>query len=579
MKLKSIRIKQFRSIEDSGEFAIESLYTILAGKNESGKSSVLKAIAKLSGSANPTFAADEKPSWIIAANWTPSVAYKFELSDAEKQEIQTTFQLLLNSVSISVSNTISREVNFEGVDFSNITIPDGQDSEAFKQQRKADFSLFILAKLPQIIFHPNFNQQLAGGFVATDFSDPVKMIMLNRLEKYLLTPPLTFNAIFSNPNPDERRQILHGVSQSLDGEFVETFKQNKNKLGLDIDGTKISICITDIDEITSYESSPLTIDKRSEGFQWYFNFFITLKAENATNGSILLLDEPGIHLHPKAQEEMLEFIKKQSQGYQIIFSSHSPYLIDINKIESIRIVEKITIPSSRPVKKATIVNEKIHKGTDTDALKPIIDAIGYSVPDINLDINKPLIICEGISDYYYVKALCKHKGINTDNFGITFASNADKTAILYTLYLGLGVKDIYIVLDADADGKKAYKELATKCGVAADRVIFVTGATVNERFEFAQTAAKGTIEDIFNQAYFLSSLRNSPHIQADRLNAINTSGKTNSEILKEYEGRHTTIKYALSKYIFEQITTGTQNAFASVADSLAAKLREIGSRS
>ena len=49
MKLKSFRVMNYRSIEDSGDVPVSD-YTALVGKNESGKTSCLRAIYKF----NPT---------------------------------------------------------------------------------------------------------------------------------------------------------------------------------------------------------------------------------------------------------------------------------------------------------------------------------------------------------------------------------------------------------------------------------------------------------------------------------------------------------------------------------------------
>ena len=44
MKLTKFRIKNYKSIIDSGDCYFSDKLTILAGKNESGKSSVLEAL-------------------------------------------------------------------------------------------------------------------------------------------------------------------------------------------------------------------------------------------------------------------------------------------------------------------------------------------------------------------------------------------------------------------------------------------------------------------------------------------------------------------------------------------------------
>ncbi len=48
---------------------------------------------------------------------------------------------------------------------------------------------------------------------------------------------------------------------------------------------------------------------------------------NASKGSIIyLIDEPELHLHPKAQEKLVDLLKKESKDKQIFISTHSPYI-------------------------------------------------------------------------------------------------------------------------------------------------------------------------------------------------------------------------------------------------------------
>ena len=54
MKLKSLKVQNYKCIEDSNEFSIESV-TCLVGKNESGKTALLQALYKL----NPDIGKDE----------------------------------------------------------------------------------------------------------------------------------------------------------------------------------------------------------------------------------------------------------------------------------------------------------------------------------------------------------------------------------------------------------------------------------------------------------------------------------------------------------------------------------------
>src|SRR5437870_12126790 len=59
MKLTSVQIQYFKSIKDSTEFTIEEKVTCLVGKNESGKTATLQAIAKANSADSQTAKFDE----------------------------------------------------------------------------------------------------------------------------------------------------------------------------------------------------------------------------------------------------------------------------------------------------------------------------------------------------------------------------------------------------------------------------------------------------------------------------------------------------------------------------------------
>jgi recombinational DNA repair ATPase RecF len=55
MRLSKARVQNYRSVDDSGYFDIESLKTILVGPNEAGKTALLQALQKLSPSDSARF--------------------------------------------------------------------------------------------------------------------------------------------------------------------------------------------------------------------------------------------------------------------------------------------------------------------------------------------------------------------------------------------------------------------------------------------------------------------------------------------------------------------------------------------
>ena len=72
------------------------------------------------------------------------------------------------------------------------------------------------------------------------------------------------------------------------------------------------------------------------------NLFIDILANDIKDTNVIfLLDEPGVYLHVNAQRELLRlFYDLCKNDNQVVYSTHSPYMIDSNNIINIRAIEK-----------------------------------------------------------------------------------------------------------------------------------------------------------------------------------------------------------------------------------------------
>jgi predicted ATP-dependent endonuclease of OLD family len=148
--------------------------------------------------------------------------------------------------------------------------------------------------------------------------------------------------------------------------------------------------------------------ERSAGFIWFFSFLIKFaQVKNAAQPTILLLDEPGLTLHGKAQGDLLRyFVEKLAPNHQIIYSTHSPFMVPPDKITSARIVEdlvSVASPSGRRTPIGTKVREDVFS-TDPDAVFPLQGALGYEITQ-TLFVGKHTLLVEGPSDILYLKAV------------------------------------------------------------------------------------------------------------------------------------------------------------------------------
>lgn len=97
------------------------------------------------------------------------------------------------------------------------------------------------------------------------------------------------------------------------------------------------LCVT-VRDVNSMAALPL--ENRSKGFRWFFSFWVWFEAIRKTEETpfILLLDEPGLHLHEDAQEDLLRFMEELSSRYQIIYTTHSPYMLKERDTRIIRLI-------------------------------------------------------------------------------------------------------------------------------------------------------------------------------------------------------------------------------------------------
>lgn len=134
-------------------------------------------------------------------------------------------------------------------------------------------------------------------------------------------------------------------------------------------------------------------DQRSKGFIWFFSFLVwfdAVQSRTSTNDSlILLLDEPGLNLHALAQADFLSYIRDLSAKHQIIYTTHSPFMVDSERLADVRVVED-------RLKEGTTVTGEL-AGSSSESLFPLQAALGYSVAQ-NLFIAKKNVLVEGPAD-------------------------------------------------------------------------------------------------------------------------------------------------------------------------------------
>jgi predicted ATP-dependent endonuclease of OLD family len=115
---------------------------------------------------------------------------------------------------------------------------------------------------------------------------------------------------------------------------------------------------------------------------------------------ILLLDEPGLGLHAAAQGDLLRFIDQRlAPDHQVIYTTHSPFLVNPTKIERARTVEDKDGEGTKISKEVLSVSR--------DTLFPLQASLGYHLAQ-TLFIGEDNLIVEGPSDFLYLEILSNY---------------------------------------------------------------------------------------------------------------------------------------------------------------------------
>jgi predicted ATP-dependent endonuclease of OLD family len=297
-------------------------------------------------------------------------------------------------------------------------------------------------------------------------------------------------SFFQQPSSRILKQKIENLNGELTLNFQDFWRQNVGKNNK----IKINFELSHYDHTNPEKSGKPYLEfwikdeqerlypkQRSRGVRWFLSFFLELKAtamDKNKQNKVLLIDEPGVSLHARAQEDVLAVFDDIKERIQIIYTTHSPHLIDVNKLYRILAVQRAI---EDDMKSETLVLSARTLNTATaDTLSPIYSTMGARLSQQEIIKSFNNVIVKDIATYYFLKAIVALTGFEKECYFLP-ASGADSILMMVNILIGWGLD--YIILNFGNQEERSVHETMmkdlfdNKIDLANEKMIFLEDFT------------------------------------------------------------------------------------------------------
>ena len=575
MTVNSISISNYRSISNLTlkiDKIGKSTCLILLGKNETGKSSILKAISLLNKESLANYEQDcNKKARKLKEDISVELDLKFESFESYKKmfgewgipeslQDKVVIKRVLYTVSIDVSNdkeyylTIYLESDkvFSDFLYSSLTglisdvsdVYDGGDvltesnvksivGDEYSLLKKSELEHHLEEKMltmieentPSSLFWEPSNDYLINESIDLDlFADDNNISKpLKNIFNIAKVEDVKDRVELIRDNIEEKSELKEVLAKSITEYINKVWPEHSINIFIEIENMMCSVMIEDKDD----PHPKYNMNQRSDGFKQFMSILLNLSIENkdkGVRGKIILLDEPEVHLHPSGIRDLRDEILKIGEENIVIISTHSLYFIDkLHLGRHYKVSKNKSITEIKQIEENNPYEEEV-----------IYEALGTSIYE---HIQPNMIVFEGktdkdIFDAFSYKFRTELKPVS---IGTISADGVDKIP-QYTKFIdGKFVKG-FVLVDSDNAGEKVKKVVLNSSAFSADNTFEIN--------DLLDTGKKATLEDLYPKDVIESLISNnfSININLDDTPVVKQVEKYNSSSQskindKEFKGQ------------------------------------------
>ena len=249
---------------------------------------------------------------------------------------------------------------------------------------------------------------------------------------------------------EERQYDLDDGAATLTKIILGRFRQRRYEVTYRADGLSFFTFVKD-----NRDPALIKLEERSKGFQWFFSFDLMFMHESkgTFEGCVILLDEPGLHLHPEAQKDLLLRLEEYAKGNILLYTTHLPFMIDLNHPDRVRVLKE--------TENGIIVTTDFIESLP-EAKFVLQAALGMDASQSFLVADRNLVV-EGVNDYWILTELSSllqqdGKEGRPKDVLITPAGSASTAVHIATIMIGQNL-DVVALFDSDDEGRRAQGKL------------------------------------------------------------------------------------------------------------------------
>jgi hypothetical protein len=516
MRLSKARVMKYRSIKDTGWFDVEDTKTILVGPNEAGKTALLRALEQLNpgpGVAGfdplrdyPRSELNDISRKLVDPKEVIVVDAEFELDDDDLKVVRPIvpgfdFGKCRYLVDRRLDN--SSRAGLE----NGPTGPKAKEKVLAALRERLPIFVYFSAyfRVRPLIHLEHLATRSEQKLLDDDQYDFGNLCLL----KNIGLTARELSDLGNVPEPtlgdaealaryraklDERSYKLNAASVQLTQQIREVWTPDAE--GGSTGGQELVIVRVQADRqylkvvVEDELGVDIELDQRSEGFQWLVSFFTVFTAQSSDRyrNAILLLDEPGLSLHGLKQRDFRTTISQLAESNQILFTTHSPFLVGPDELDLVRVVEM-------PNRKAGTQVHTSVTAQGSAALLVLQEALGYDLAQ-SLFAQQRNLVLEGLTDFWYVEStsdLLRDSRLAdlSTKIALLPAGGAGKVVYFATILHAHHLK-VAALLDSDSAGEEAASQ---------DTLVHTLGnkAVLRTKDAYTGTAKHPEIEDLLRE--------------------------------------------------------------------------------